>query len=206
MRDASMLVGGLIGALLLIGASGAAARTQCTNDATAACVELASQVGRYDQLLWAACADDSATVCKCWNEQERDHGADWCLWAECACKQLKNENLKSGICGLSAGCASVAQVIKTRSAIEQASGPGQLAAQVEDVRHGKLVDCSPATCMAVGSTCARAAGALEMLKDAGKLDPLKCGALVRDLAQFTAQTKVENVTTALATCACAAVF
>src|SRR5215470_12148547 len=71
--------------VLLLAALPAGARTECKNDVTAPCVELAGHVGRYDTLLWAVCAAESETVCKCWNAQQRDSGVDWCQWAACAC-------------------------------------------------------------------------------------------------------------------------
>src|SRR4029453_8466155 len=74
-----------IAAALLLAVSPAYGRTECKDDVTAPCVELAGHVGRYDQLLWAICSADSKTVCKCWNAQQRDYGVDWCQWADCAC-------------------------------------------------------------------------------------------------------------------------
>jgi hypothetical protein len=195
-------------AVLLLGAATATARTQCKDDVTAACVDLASHVGRYDQLLWAVCAAQSETVCKCWNAQQRDHGVDWCQWAACACGSLSDANLKQGICGLSAACGSIATVKKQQQqATAATSAPAQLAAQAEQVRDGKFVDCLPATCMAVGSTCARAAGALEILKDQGKLaDGAACRALATNPTAFGKQVHVDDVSPALAACACSAVF
>ena len=167
---------------VLLGASAATARTQCKDDVTAACVDLAGHVGRYDQLLWAVCGAESETVCKCWNAQQRDSGVDWCQWAACACGALSDANLKQGICGLSSACASIAAVKKEQQQNTVASSvPAQLGAQAQQVRDGQVVDCSPAACMAVGSTCARVAGALEILKDQGKLaNAAACSALAKD--------------------------
>src|SRR5262245_49984130 len=110
MREASLSVGSVIVVALLLAALPARARTECKNDVTAPCVELASHVGRYDQLLWAVCDADSQTVCKCWNAQQRDAGVDWCQWAACACGELTDATLKQGICGLSTACGSIAAV------------------------------------------------------------------------------------------------
>lgn len=208
MRVAGLSVWFAVVAVLLLGASTATARTQCKDDVTAACVDLASHVGRYDQLLWAVCTAESETVCKCWNAQQRDYGVDWCQWADCACGSLSDANLKQGICGLSTACGSIAVVKKQQQQATAAkSGPAQLAAQAEQVRDGKVVDCSPAACMAVGSTCARAAGALEMLKDQRKLaDAAACSALAKNPAAFGKQAHVEDVSPAIAACACSAVF
>jgi hypothetical protein len=87
------------------------------------------------------------------------------------------------------------------------SAPAQLAAQVEQVRAGQIVDCSPAACMAVGSPCARAAGALEILKDQGKVaDATACSVLAKDPATLGKQVHVDGLSPAVAACACAAVF
>jgi hypothetical protein len=195
-------------AVLVLSASTATARTQCKDDVTAACVDLASHVGRYDQLLWAVCAAESETVCKCWNAQQRDSGVDWCQWAGCACGSLSDANLKQGICGLSTACVSIAAVKKSQQqATAATSAPAQVAAQADQVRDGKVVDCTPAACMAVGSTCARAAGALEILKDQGKLaNAAACSALAKDPTAFGKQTHVDDVSAAIAACACSAVF
>jgi hypothetical protein len=76
---------------------------------------------------------------------------------------------EAGICG-STACASIAAVKKAQQQGTAAqSAPAQLGAQAQQVRDGHVVDCSPAACMAVGSTCARAAGALEILKDQASL-------------------------------------
>ena len=101
MRDARVSIGVVIAALALLVAAPAAGRTECKDDVTAACVELAGHVGRYDQLLWAVCDADGPGVCKCWNAQPTESGVDWCQWAECACKTLTDASLKQGICGLS---------------------------------------------------------------------------------------------------------
>lgn len=187
--------------------SPALGRTQCHQDVTAACIELAGHVGRYDQLLWAVCDADSETVCKCWNAQQRDSGVDFCQWAACACGALKNASLKRGVCGLSTACDSIAAVKRQRQAIAAQSAPAQLAAQVEQVRNGKIVECSPEACMAVGSTCARAAGALEILKDQGKVaDAAACSQLAQDPAAFGKQVHVDGLSPAIAACACTAVF
>jgi hypothetical protein len=196
-----------VAAALMLAASPAAARTECRNDVTAACVDLAQHVGRYDQLLWAVCSTDSETVCKCWNAQQRDYGVDWCQWAGCACRTLTDKNLKKGICGLSTACTSIAAIKQQQQAAAKQSGPAQLAGQVEQVRAGQTVDCSPAACMAVGSSCARAAGALEILKDQGKVaDAAACAELAKDAQGFAKQVHVDGVSPAVAACACAAVF
>jgi hypothetical protein len=208
MRDAGLSVWFAVVAVLLLGVSPATARTQCKDDVTAACVDLASHVGRYDQLLWAVCAAESETVCKCWNAQQRDYGVDWCQWADCACGSLSDANLKHGICGLSTACASIAAIKKQQQQATAAKfAPAQRAAQAEQVRDGQVVDCSAATCMAVGSTCARAAGALEILKDQRKVaDAAACSALAKDPAGFGKQVHVDDVSPAIAACACSAVF
>jgi hypothetical protein len=207
MRDGSLSIRCAIAAALLLGAVPAGARTQCKDDVTAPCIELAGHVGQYDQLVWAICAADSHMVCKCWNAQERDSGVDWCQWANCACNGLKNATLKKGICGLATGCGALTAIKQKRQTIADQSAPAQLAAQVAQVRDGQVVDCSPAACMAVGSTCARAAGALEILKDQGKLaDAAACNQLAQDAAAFAAQVHVEGASKAVAACACAAVF
>jgi hypothetical protein len=206
MRD-SVLVGCALVATLLLGASVAAARTQCTNDVTAPCVELAGHVGRYDQLLWAVCSADSETVCKCWNApQQLQDGVDWCQWAACACGSLTDANLKQGLCGLSAACTSIATVKQQRKEATQASAPAKIAAQAEQVRSGQVVDCSPEACMSVGASCARAAGALEILKDQKKLDAAGCATLAKDSAGFAKQVHVDGLSPAVAACACSAVF
>ena len=207
MRDASRSIRCAIAAALLLGAAQAGARTQCKDDVTAPCVELAGHVGQYDQLLWATCTADSQTVCKCWNAQQRDYGVDWCQWAKCACGALKDATLKKGICGLSTGCGALAAIKQQRQAIAAQAAPARLAAQVEQVRSGQIVDCSPAACMAVGAPCARASGALEILKDEGKVtDAAACNQLAQDAAAFSKQVHVEGVSPAVAACACAAVF
>jgi hypothetical protein len=208
MRDVvSLSTWCALAAALVLAASPAGARTQCHNDVTAACVDLAQHVGRYDQLLWAVCDSDSETVCKCWDAQQRDSGVDWCQWADCACRSLADKKLKQGICGLSTACKSIASIKQQRQAVAKQSAPAQLAAQVEQVRAGQSVDCSPAACMAVGSSCARAAGALEILKDQGKIaDAAACGQLAKDAAAFATQVHVEGVSPAIAACACTAVF
>src|SRR5262245_3235163 len=119
----------------------AEARTDCGKDTTAACVELAGHVGRYDQLLWAVCSGESALVLKCCDAQQRDYGVDWCQWANCACGSLKDVTLKQGICGLSTACGSIAAIKQQRQAVANQSAPAQLAAQVEQVRAGQTVDC-----------------------------------------------------------------
>ena len=206
MRE-GVLVGCALVATLLLGASVAVARTQCTNDVTGACVELAGHVGRYDQLLWAVCSADSETVCKCWNApQQLQDGVDWCQWAACACSSLTDANLKQGICGLSTACTSIAAVKRQRQANTQASAPAGIAAQAEQVRNGEVVDCSPDACMAAGATCARAAGALEILKDQGKLDAAGCATLAKDAGGFAKQVHVDGASPAVAACACSAVF
>jgi len=174
---------------------------------TAACVELAAHVGRYDQLLWTVCDSASETVCKCWNAQQRDYGVDWCQWAACACGALRAPTLKKGICGLSTACGSIATLKQKQQAMVAHSAPAQLAAQVEQVRSGQTVACSPEACMAVGSPCARAAGALEILKDQGKVpDAAACSTLAKDAAAFSKQLHVDAVSPAVAACACSAVF
>ena len=207
MRAASVWPWCAVALLLSIGQSPAAARVECRNDATAACVDLAGHVGRYDQLLWAVCDAESETVCKCWNAQQRDYGVDWCQWADCACGALTNATLKQGICGLSTACGSIAAIKQQHQTMVQHSAPAQLAARVEDVRAGKVINCSPEVCMAVGSPCARAAGALEILKDQGKLtDAGACSQLAKDPAAFGKQVHVDGLSPAVAACACAAVF
>src|SRR5215470_18378946 len=207
MRDVNLPTWCALIAVFVLTAAPAGARTQCRNDVTAACVDLAGHVGRYDQLLWAVCDADSETVCKCWNAQQRDYGVDWCQWADCACRTLKDKTYKQGICGLSTACGSIAAIKQHRQAVAKQSAPAQLAAQVEQVRAGQSVDCSPATCMAVGSTCARAAGALEILKDQGKIaDAAACNQLAKDADGFGKQVHVDGVSPAVAACACSAVF
>jgi hypothetical protein len=207
MRVASLSVWGAVAVALLIGQSPATARTECHNDATAACVELAGHVGRYDQLLWAVCDAESETVCKCWNAQQRDYGVDWCQWADCACGALTNATLKQGICGLSTACGSIAAIKQQQQTMVKHSAPAQVAAKAEDVRAGKTIQCSPEVCMAVGPACARAAGALEILKDQGKLaDGTACGQLAKDPAAFGKQVHVDGLSPAIAACACTAVF
>jgi hypothetical protein len=194
-------------AVVLLVALPSWARTECKNDVTAPCVELAGHVGRYDQLLWAVCAAESDTVCTCWNAQQRDSGVDWCQWAACACSALKDASLKKGICGLSTACDSIAVVKQQNVAIAKQSAPAQLSSQVEQVRNGQTVDCSPDTCMAVGSSCARAAGALEILKDQGKVtSAAQCSTLAKDPASFGKQVHIDSVAPAVAACACSAVF
>lgn len=207
MRDGNLPIWCTVSAALLLGATPAIARTQCRDDATAACVDLAGHVGRYDQLLWAVCDGDSATVCKCWNAQQRDYGVDWCQWADCACGALTDATLKQGICGLSTACGSIAAIQQQRQAVAKQSAPAQLAAQVEQVRSGQIVHCSPEACMAVGSACARAAGALEILKDQGKVaDAARCSELAKDAPAFGKQVHINGLSPAIAACACAAVF
>jgi hypothetical protein len=146
-------------------------------------------------------------VCKCWNAQQRESGVDWCQWADCACGALSDATLKQGICGLSAGCGSIAAIKQQRQALAKQSAPAQLAAQVEQVRSGQTVDCSPAVCMAFGTPCARAAGALEILKDQGKIaDGAACSKLAKDSAAFAKQVHIDGLSAAVAACACAAVF
>jgi hypothetical protein len=131
------------------------------------------------------CSADSETVCKCWDAQQRDSGVDWCQWANCACGALKDATLKQGICGLSTACGSIAALKQQHQALATQSAPAQLAAQVEQVRAGQIVDCSPPTCMAYGSLGARVAGALEMLKDGGKIaDQASCMWHRQDPAAF----------------------
>jgi hypothetical protein len=207
MREGRRSIRCLIAAALLCGATTALARTQCKDDVTPACVELSGHIGRYDQLLWAMCGADSATVCKCWDAQHRDSGVDWCQWADCACGALTDATLKQGMCGLSTACASIAVLKQQRQALATQSAPAQLAAQVEQVRSGQIVKCSPEACMAVGAPCARAAGALEILKDQGKVvDAAGCSQLAKDAAAFGKQVHVDGLTPAVAACACAAVF
>jgi hypothetical protein len=207
MRDVILRTQCVIATALLLGASAAAARTQCKDDVTPACVELSSHIGRYDQLLWAMCGADSTTVCKCWDAQQRDSGVDWCQWADCACGALTDATLKQGMCGLSTACGSIAVIKQQRQAIAEQSAPARLAAQVEQVRSGQIVKCSPAACMAVGSSCARAAGALEILKDQGKVaDSAACTQLAKTPAAFAQQAHVDGISPAIAACACAAVF
>ena len=207
MREGSLAIWCAVTAALLLGAAPAYARTKCGDDVTAACVELASHVGRYDQLLWAVCDADSETVCKCWNAQQRDYGVDWCQWATCACGALKDATLKQGVCGLSTACGSIGVLKQQRQAMVKQSAPAQLAAQVEQVRNGQIVDCSPEACMAVGSPCARAVGGLEILKDQGKIpDAAACSALAKDAAAFSKQLHVDGISPAIAACACSAVF
>jgi len=207
MRAASLSTVLAVVVAVLVGQLPAAARTECHKDATAACVELAGHVGRYDQLLWAVCDAESETVCKCWNAQQRDYGVDWCQWADCACGALTNATLKQGICGLSTACGSIAAIKQQHQTMVKQSAPAQIAAQAEDVRAGKIVHCSPEVCMAVGSPCARAAGALEILKDQGKLtDGGACGQLAKDPAAFGKQVHVDGLSPAIAACACTAVF
>jgi hypothetical protein len=207
MHDAKLSIPCAVAAALLLATPPATARTQCGDDVTAACVELAAHVGRYDQLLWAVCAADSETVCKCWNAQQRASGVDWCQWAACACGALTDTTLKPGICGLSTACGSIAAIKQQRQAIAKQSAPAQLAALVEQVRDGQTVDCSPQACMAVGAPCARAAGALEILKDQGTIaDAASCSTLAKDAAAFGKQVHVDGVSPAIAACACSAVF
>ncbi len=207
MRDVSLPIRSLLAAALVLSAVPALARTECKNDVTAACVELSGHVGRYDQLVWSVCGADSATVCKCWNAQQRDYGVDWCQWADCACGALTDPTLKQGMCGLSTACGSIAVLKQQRQAIVNQSAPAHVAAEVEQVRSGQIVKCSPETCMAVGSSCARAAGALEILKDQGKVtDAAACGQLAKDPAAFAKQVHVSGLSPADAACACGAVF
>jgi hypothetical protein len=120
---------------------------------------------------------------------------------------LSDATLKQGICGLSTACGSIAAVKQQRQAIAQQSAPAQLGALVEQVHNGQVVDCSPAACMAVGAPCARAAGALSILKDQGKVaDAASCTQLAKDPAAFSQQTHVDGVSPAVAACACSAVF
>ena len=208
MRDASLSIGCVITTALLLGAAPVAARTECKDDVTPACVELAGHVGRYDQLLWATCDADGPTVCKCWNAQKppTDSGVDWCQWAACACDGLSDATLKQGICGLSTACKSIDAVKQQRQAAAKSSAP-TYSAQVEQVRNGQIVDCAPEACMALGASCARAAGALEILKDQGKIaDAKSCSALAKDSAAFAKQTHVDGLPPAIAACACGAVF
>lgn len=207
MREVGPLIRCLVAAALLCSAATAFARTQCKDDVTPACIELAGHIGRYDQLLWAMCGSDSATVCKCWDAQHRDSGVDWCQWADCACGALTDATLKQGMCGLSTACGSIAVLKQQRQTQAKQSAPAQLAAQAEEVRNGHVVKCAPDTCMAVGAACARAAGALEILKDQGKLaDAAGCSQLASDPAAFAKQVHVEGLSAAVAACACAAVF
>ena len=207
MREGSLAIWGVLTAALLLGAAPAGARTQCQKDVTAPCVELASHVGRYDQLLWAVCDADGETVCKCWNAQQRDDGVDWCQWAACACSALTDATLKQGVCGLSTACGSIGVLKQQRQAMVKQSAPAQLSAQVEQVRNGQIVECSPEACMAVGSPCARAAGALEILKDQGKVpNAAACSLLAKDAAAFSKTLHVDSISPAVAACACSAVF
>lgn len=185
----------------------AGARTDCDKDATAACVELASHVGQYDRLLWAVCAGDSETVCKCWNAQQRSSGVDWCQWANCACGALTDATYKQGICGLSTACGSIALLKQQGAKLAEGSAASQLAAQAERVRDGAIVECSPQACMAVGPECARVVGALAILKDSGKIrDRAGCLDLARTSDAFAQQVHIAEVTPAIAACACAAAF
>ena len=208
MRDVRLSIGSLLaGAWLLFTATPGIARTQCKDDVTAPCVELAGHVGRYDQLVWSVCGADSATVCKCWNAQQRDYGVDWCQWANCACGALTDPTLKQGMCGLSTACGSIAALKQQRQAMVSQSAPAHLAAEVEQVRNGQVIKCSPETCMAVGSSCARAAGALEILKDQGKMtDATACALLAKNPVDFAKQVHVNGLSPADAACACGAVF
>jgi hypothetical protein len=207
MREGSAPIWCTVTAVLLLGTAPAIARTQCRDDPTAACVDLAGHAGGYDRLLWAVCAADGATVCKCWNTQQRDYGIDWCQWAACACGALTDATLKQGICGLSTACGSMAALAQQRQSIAARSAPEQLAAQVEQVRSGQIVHCSPEACMAVGSACARVAGALEILKDQGKVaDAARCSELAKDMPAFGKAVHVDGVVPAVAACACSAVF
>jgi hypothetical protein len=194
-------------AVVALSGSPALARTACKKDATAACVELAGHIGRYDQLVWAVCTADSDTVCKCWDAQQRDSGVDWCQWASCACTALTDATLKQGICGLSTACGSIAAIKQQQQKMVDQSAPARLAAQVEQVRNGEIVACSPAACMAAGAECARAAGALQMLKDGGRIaDAASCAQLAKDPTAFAKQVHIDGVPPAIAACACAAVF
>ena len=208
MRDASLSIWCVLIAALLFSTAPVAARTECKDDVTAACVELAGHVGRYDQLLWATCDADGPTVCKCWNAQHPpgDSGVDWCQWAACACDALSDATLKQGMCGLSTACGSIAAVKQQRQAVAKLSAP-TYSTQVEQVRNGQIVDCSPEACMALGASCARAAGALEILKDQGKIaDGTSCSALAKDPARFGKQVHVDGLSPSIAACACGAVF
>jgi hypothetical protein len=206
MRDVSLSIWCAILTVLLLAAAPAAARTQCNDDVTAACVELAGHVGRYDQLLWAVCDNDGPTVCKCWNAQQQVSGVDWCQWAACACAALSDATLKQGICGLSTACGSITAVKQQRQGVAKLAAPA-FAGQVEQVRNGEIVDCSPQACMALGAPCARAAGALEILKDQGKIaDATSCSMLAKDPAAFGKRVHVDGLSPAVAACACSAVF
>jgi len=194
-------------ALIAVAAGPALGRTDCKTDSTAVCVDLANQVGTYDRLLWAICAADSATVCKCYDAQQRDSGVDWCQWAACACSSLSDATLKTGTCGLSTGCSTLATLKQQKQVLDKESAPAQIAAQVAQVRDGQEVDCSPDTCMAVGSACARAAGGLEILKNQGVVkNAAGCVALAKDPQAFSKHLKVDKLSPAVAVCACAAVF
>ncbi|MGH7786232.1 MAG: hypothetical protein ACRERC_05160 [Candidatus Binatia bacterium] len=194
-------------ALLAVIAAPALGRTDCKTNSTAVCVDLANQVGTYDRLLWAICAADTATVCTCYDAQQREAGVDWCQWASCACSSLGDATLKTGACGLSTACSTLATLKQQNQALEKAAGPAQLAAQVAQVRDGQEVDCSPDTCMAVGSSCARAAGGLEILKNQGVVkNAAACVALAKDPQAFSKHLKVDGLSPAIAVCACAAVF
>lgn len=196
-----------VAALLCVAASPAAARTNCQQNVTAVCVDLAGHVDAYRSLLWAVCEADSTTVCKCYDAQRRESGVDWCQWASCACQSLADATLKNGVCGLATGCTAVGAVKQQQRTLTAQSAPARLAAQVEQVRSGQVVDCSPEACLAVGATCARAVGALEILKDQGKIkDGASCSRAAADAKTFAAQLHVDGLTAAIGACACSAVF
>jgi hypothetical protein len=189
------------------GVDPAAARIDCAKNPNAVCVDLAAGVSRYEQLVWAICDADSATVCKCYDAQQGGDGIDWCQWTDCACSSLTDATLKTGACGLATACGSLAAVKRQRQALAEQSAPARLGAQVEQVRAGHVVDCSPEACMAVGPICMRATGALEILKDQGGIkDGAACAASAKDAVAFGKRLHVEGLTPAIAACACAAVF
>jgi hypothetical protein len=192
---------------VLCGSEPVGARTDCKTNVTAVCIDLASHVDAYRSLIWATCDAESATVCKCYDAQQRESGVDWCQWAACACQSTADATLKNGLCGLATACSTVAGLKTKQRAAAAHSAPANVEAQAEQVRAGQIVDCSPEVCLASGQQCARAAGALEILKDQGTIsDGAKCSQAAKHTAAFAKQLHVDGLTAAVGACACAAVF
>jgi hypothetical protein len=191
----------------VFGVRPAAARTDCKKNVTAVCVELAGHVDAYRSLLWSICDADSEQVCACYDAQQRESGVDWCQWAACACQSIGDATRKNGVCGLATACTAVATVKQQQQAVATQSAPARLGAQVDQVRGGQIVDCSPEACLAVGSACARAVGALEILKDNHTIkDGASCSQAAKDAAGFGKRLHVDGLTPAIGACACAAAF
>jgi hypothetical protein len=205
VQTLTALVGLAVAAVLA--AAPVAGRTDCKTNVTAVCIELAGHVDAYRSLLWAICDDDNQTVCKCYDAQQRESGVDWCQWAACACDTTADQSLKSGLCGLSQACTSLAAVNARNLKVQTDAPPAQSAVQAAQVLSGQTVDCSPEVCQRAGAVCGHAANAIEILKDQGKItSAAACTAAAADAAAFGKQLHVSGLTPAVGACACAAVF